>query len=388
MTRLLTLLFVISMISTVPLHAQKKQGDTLQWEIAGNLPASPGQQHALGVAGPVAGYQGDVMIVAGGANFPDAMPWAGGKKKYYDDVFVYKRAGEKLILQKKGFKLPSAIAYPATCSAESGIIYAGGENENGISNKVTLLQWNEATENLVIKHFPDLPEALTNASAAVYDNIIYVAGGETSTAVSNRLYSLNLHNLAAGWQQLTPVPVPVSHAVFTVQLNAGHPFIYLIGGRKKNANGISDLYASVCAYDVERKVWTTKKSLPYPLAAGTGIAVDSNHIILFGGDKAETFHQVETLLSRISTEKDEAKKLELIRQKNQLLATHPGFSKDVLQYNTTTDQWKTISSIPFNTQVTTTALLWKDHIFIPGGEIKAGVRTAHILSAKINSKHK
>jgi len=374
------------MIVSVPLQAQKKTGDALQWKVAGNLPPSPGQQRALGFAGPVTGYHGEVMIVAGGANFPGAMPWAGGKKKYYDDAYVYHMTGEKLILQKKVFKLPATIAYPANCSVENGIVYAGGENENGISNKVILLQWNATTANLVIKNLPDLPEALTNASSAAYHNIIYLTGGETSTAASDRLYCLNLDNLSAGWQQLPPVPVPVSHAVFTVQSNAGHPFLYLMGGRKKNENGISDLYPSVYAYDIEQRAWTSKRSLPYPLAAGTGIAVDADHILLFGGDKAETFHQVETSLASIATEKDEAKKQELTRQKNQLLEAHPGFSKDVLQYNTITDQWKVVGTIPFDTQVTTTAIQWNNYILIPGGEIKAGVRTPHILSAKIEGK--
>ncbi|HEX5025733.1 MAG TPA: hypothetical protein VFV68_10690 [Agriterribacter sp.] len=386
MTRFLLSLPVIIMLSTAFMYGQERQSFVMHWRIAATVPPSPGQHIALGFAGPVAGVHNDAMIVAGGANFPDGMPWDGGKKRYYDDVLVYKMAGEKLTQQKKTFKLPSAIAYAANCSVENGIVYAGGENENGISNKVILLQWNEATENLVIKYFPGLPQALTNASAAVYDNIIYVAGGETSTAASDRLYSLDLNNLAAGWQALPPLPVPVSHAVLTIQSNGGYPFLYLVGGRKKNATGISDLYASVYAYDIEQQLWNTKKSLPYPLAAGTGIAVDSNHILLFGGDKAETFHQVETVLSGISAERDEAKKQELIRQKNQLLISHPGFSKEVLLYNIVSDEWEVTGTIPFDAPVTTTAVTWNNEVMIPCGEIKAGVRTPGILAVKIEGK--
>jgi len=38
----------------------------------------------MGVAGPLAGVDRGMLLVGGGCNFPDSMPWAGGKKKYYN----------------------------------------------------------------------------------------------------------------------------------------------------------------------------------------------------------------------------------------------------------------------------------------------------------------
>ena len=92
------------------------------------------------------------------------------------------------------------------------------------------------------------------------------------------------------------------------------------------------------------------------------------------------------MLSAIDQEKDSLRKAKLTAEKNELLNKHPGFSKDVLVYNTKNNVWTKINSIPFPTPVTTTAFLWDNNILIPLGEIKAGVRTPKILFGKISDK--
>ena len=76
------LLFLL--FSTADASAQKSKVKSIQWDIAGVLPSTNGK--ALGFAGPVVGVSNDVLIVGGGSNFPDSMPWLGGKKRYYDDA--------------------------------------------------------------------------------------------------------------------------------------------------------------------------------------------------------------------------------------------------------------------------------------------------------------
>lgn len=388
MSRLPIQFFIIIMFFTVASYAQKRQGLSMQWKIAAQLPVTRGQAKALGFAGSVAGVHENKLIIAGGANFPDKMPWEGGAKKYYDDLYLYLIKGNKLIQDKRDFKLPFSIGYAAVCSTPQGVIHAGGENENGISDKVVLLQWNTATENINIRNLPDLPVALTNAAAAANGDIIYIAGGETVTGVSDQFYSLDLNNTAAGWKQLPVIPKPVSHSVLLLQTNGSHASVYLIGGRKKNTNGISSLYSSVFEFDLNSNEWKEKTSLPYALSAGTGIAVYENEILIFGGDKGKTFNKTEELLAAISAERNEFKKQDLVRQKNELQQSHPGFGNEVLLYSTIKDEWKLIGKIPFVTPVTTTAVKWNESVFIPGGEIKAGIRTPQILMGKINFRNK
>ena len=379
MIRTKQLLFIIIVFFAVVSCTQKKREITMQWNIAAELPSLQEGKKALGFAGPVAGVHHNKLIIAGGANFPDSMPWEGGKKVYHDEVYVYDK---DFVLYDKVFKLPANIAYAASCATPQGIVYIGGENENGISSKVILLQWDEASASVVTSELPDLPVATTNAAATFHENKVYVAGGETASAASAGFYCLNLNAVETGWQQLPSIPKPVSNSVLTiVQSDNNTASIFLAGGRKKNTTGISDLYNSVFEYNILTNQWKEKRSLPYALSAGTGIS-HGNNILLFGGDKGETFHKVETLIAAINAEKDEIKKQELIQQKNKLQISHPGFSNDILSYNTTRDEWTIADSIPFIVPVTTVATEWDDNVIITSGEIRAGVRTPQILSGR------
>jgi len=178
-----------------------------------------------------------------------------------------------------------------------------------------------------------------------------------------------------GWQEMAALIKPTSHAVMISQNDK----IYLIGGRMKTKSGISELYSSMYVYSITDNKWSNVKSLPYAISAGTGISIGESEIILFGGDKGETFHKTEKLISEINAEHDNAKKEALIKQKADLQSSHPGFSNEVLRYNSHKNEWNKDGSIPYSVPVTTTAFLKGDTVFIPTGEIKAGVRSSKIL---------
>lgn len=356
----------------------------LRWKEAAKLPTPSDVSKQLGVAGPFAGFHEDALLVAGGANFPDGMPWLGGKKKYYSDVFVFtKKTDGTLALFPVTFHLPYAVAYGASVSTPQGIVCAGGESEAGIVNSAFLLQWNKLKKEITVQSLPSLPIAVTNAFITADGNNVYLAGGETQNNVSTHFYVLDVSDTTKGWQELPSLPQPTSHAVILTQQNENGKEIYIIGGRKKNRNGISDIYATVFKFDVIHQKWSKAKPLPYPLSAGTGVAFGSHSILLFGGDRGETFHKTEGLIAAINKEKDESKKEELIAQKAAVQSSHPGFSHDVLLYDTNSDTWKTNGIIPFAVPATTTAVKWGNDVFIPSGEIKAGVRTPQILGVEI-----
>ena len=378
MGRLHIPVFFSLMFFTATIYAQKKQELKLQWTIAAELPVDKNEQSSLGFAGMVAGVYKNKLIVAGGANFPDAMPWNGGKKMYYDDVYVYAKKGSGFVLQQKT-KLSFLIAYAASCTTEKGIVVAGGENENGLSRKAYLLRIRN--NDVIVNSLPDLPIALTNAAVTSFQNKIYLAGGETATEASNAFMVLDIADLSAGWQKLPQLPKPLTHTVLLTHNNK----IYLAGGRKKNSNGISDLYSSVFEFNILTNQWTEKQPLPYALSAGTG-AVYQNKLLLFGGDKGATFHRTEELIAAIISSSNENEKQRLTEEKAKLQASHPGFSSELLAYDIANNTWQSISNIPYATPVTTTAVQWNDCFIIPSGEIKAGVRSPYILRVKPTSK--
>lgn len=366
-----------------PLAAQDSASRHISWSVPAQLPLPAGAGVQPGVAGASAGLHQQVLLIAGGANFPGGMPWEGGKKQYHGDVYALHKN-----MQWAGapVKLPFVFAYAASVSTPDGLLCIGGEDENGIRSSVFLLQWDAAAATVRVKNMPPLPQPLTNASAAIYGNTVYVAGGENAAETVNAFYSLEL-SPGAGWKQLPPLPTAVSHAVMVAQSNGEYACIYLAGGRTKNASGISTLHNSAWQYDPKTRQWKRLRDIPLPaVSAGSGVASGATYILLFGGDKGDVFTQIETFNAQIAKAATAEEKQRLQNAKLPLLTAHQGFSKDVLLYNTVTDAWSRIGEIPFETPVTATAVKWGDDIIIASGEIKPGVRTPQILKGTLTRK--
>jgi len=374
------------LLTGTSIPAQKTK--TLKWSVVATLPKVDSLVVNPGVAGAFSGVHNNVLIIAGGANFPAGMPWEGGKKMYQDQVYILNEiAGEKFEwFNEEKYTLKEPVAYGATVSSPEGIICIGGENDKGASANVFLIRWDKANKVLVTDDLPSLPYPLTNLSAVINDNKIFVAGGENINGVSDKFLFLDLKDRASGWKQLPSLPQPVSHAVMLVKSGKNTKTIYIIGGRRKTETGISELYKNVYEFDLRKNEWQQKGSLPFVLSAATGIVSQKNDLIILGGDKGETFHKVELLIAAIGSETNEAKKQELILQKNKIQVSHPGFSNEILCYNTANDKWSPAGVIPFPAAVTTTAVKWKNRIIIPSGEIKAGVRTAQVIMGKLFKK--
>ncbi|HJY22268.1 MAG TPA: kelch repeat-containing protein, partial [Hanamia sp.] len=171
------------------------------------------------------------------------------------------------------------------------------------------------------------------------------------------------------------------------QSNGKNQCVYVIGGRAKATSGLSDLHNTVFCFDPAKNSWKQLSNISdgkktTNISAATAVAFGETCILLMGGDKGTVFHQIETFNTNIAEAKTEEEKERLQTEKIQLLNNHPGFSRDVLVYNTTKDRWTKIGELPGFGPVTTTAVKWNDDIFIPSGEIKPGIRTPQILKAK------
>ncbi|SES12228.1 hypothetical protein SAMN04488023_13336 [Pedobacter rhizosphaerae] len=360
--------------------AQNAPIQTINWEGAAHLPRNLATSKYKGLAGAISGTSNGVLVVAGGNNFPELMPWLGGKKVYYNDIFIYKNDPDKsLTLLKERFKLPYNLAYAAVCSTVKGIIAVGGENEQGLSKRVLLLTWLKEEGILKTTFLPELPFAVTNAALTSVGNIIYLAGGEDEHGAIDQLLSLNLNRLNDGWTVQVKLPQPVSH---TVLVSNGTNMLYLVGGRKRNEGSTSTLYQTVDAFHIPSHSWISKRPIPDALSAASGIFYEGQ-ILLFSGDQGKTFNQTEGLIAAISQEANPEKKEKLNQQKVRLQNAHPGFSKQVLVYDILSDEWKSLKTkLPVG-PVTMNAVRMGDEVILAGGEIKAGVRTDEILIGKI-----
>ena len=78
----------------------------------------------LGRAGMMAAVLKDsagqeVILAAGGSNFPGKMPWEGGTKVFYKDIFLLKQTDGKWSWRKVG-ELPTPNAYAAFAATPTG----------------------------------------------------------------------------------------------------------------------------------------------------------------------------------------------------------------------------------------------------------------------------
>jgi SSS family transporter len=422
------------------------RSELLDWSQLSEFPAH------LGVAGPFVGVHNEALIVAGGANFPDGVPWGETKsslKRYYSDIYVLScpKDAELKNATWRSVKtnLSDAIGYGASISTPDGIICIGGEwqkhergedgevtTTKGLSNRVFVMRWNADQKAVKISDklpaaghkadqlypLPALPVATTAMAAAVIGQHVYVAGGATDEGATDNFWRLDLSTriqqpgvdtdmIPFQWEKLPSWPGPPrSHAIAAVQHSGEETCFYLFSGRNKQPGEpfetLADAYRfNPIAYRRQQKgiessqpfeIWKRLNDIqvdggePRCLMAGTATNIGSQHIVAFSGDSGEIFLQLENeIAAQVNDARevgDAAKLAELVKQGNDIRDNHPGFSRDILLYHTITDTWVKKGELPGKGQVTTSAVKWRDAIVIPSGEIRPGVRTREIWSAK------
>ncbi len=371
------------MMMQIPVSGCNPAVPKIEWNKPLKLPAT-GNQPSPGLAGPIAGFQKDFLIIGAGANFPNGFPWEGGKKNYATQLFLYQLNAKQEPVLLNTISFPDANSYGVSFSTPEGIVVAGGESASGISKAV----WKLSTDGtgIQINSLPDLPIPLTNACGTAIGSQLYLAGGESITGMNNRFFTLSTATPSQGWQELPSVPLAVSHAVLVPRMNSEKQELLLIGGRAKNDSDTSELFSYCWAYSPDQQIWNKSGELPVALSAASGIQLTDGSIVLMGGDDGSTFTRVEKLLGAIARETDSTHKQNLIQQKNNLLSSHPGFRKEVLLLAPDSKEWSSIGELPFEPPVTTTLLKRNNQLVLPSGEIRAGVRSPFLQTGQVHIK--
>jgi SSS family solute:Na+ symporter len=356
----------------------------------GKLP-SVGQEQNTGVAGAFSGIIGSKLIVAGGANFPDKKPWEGGIKTFYDRIYIWQLKDTTGIERIAGSqKLPFAVAYGASVSVPGGILCIGGNDHETCYAKTFLLRWDDQKKEVQYELFPDLPEPLTYASAVLSDHTVYVVGGSSSadgTDTGNYFYRLDLARQGTpgfGWEVAPPFPGPGRiHAVSAVQSNGTRPCIYLFSGRNVSQKNELTVFTDGLIYDPVLKKWDSiNPAVSFPVMAGTALPYGSNSILFFGGAPGNLLSQEQQLKEELSKAIRSRDTLAISTSKDALLHyynSHPGFSKEILLYNTITNRVTVAGRSELPLPVTTKTVAWEKNIILTSGEIRPGVRTPNLL---------
>lgn len=308
------------------------------------------------LSGHFAGVHNHALICAGGSDF-DVSPWQGGEKQWFGKIYVKPSIPAEWI-EAGDFAQP--LAYGAMGSTASGVVCAGGSD--GIQNYAasTWLRWDGA--QLTQTALPDLPAPCAMMGSTVLNDVLYVAGGQSTpdaTAALHSFWRIDLKAANPQWETLEPWPGP-ARILPVMAANAG--FVFLFSGADLHAdetgavkrNYLRDAYAYQPG-----KGWRQRADLPQAVVAGSGIGYGVAHVFVFSGDDGS-----------------------LVERNAELGDNHPGFPKDILAYHSITNTWAKMGEMaaPY---VTTSAVLWDKRIVIPGGEDRPGHRGGDLWSYSI-----
>ncbi len=329
-------------------YCSAQEKPSLQWQ---PWPALPDQH---GLAGAFAGVHNDRILVAGGANFPEKMPWEGGVKVWHDGVMAWDAS--RKAWQSAG-ALPRPLAYGVSISTPEGLICIGGSDATGHYQDVFRLSM--AGEQLTSTSLPSLPKPIANTCGALLGNTIYVAGGLESSGATSTLgtfVALDLTNIEQGWHELASWPGPPRMLAMAATLNGE---FYLIGGTDLIANAddspqrryLNDAYCYRPGSG-----WRRIADLPHAIVAAPSPApvLRDQRLLVIGGDYG----------THIGFQPPQ---------------NHPGFSRDILAYDRVANRWEKIGETPAP-RVTAPVVQWQHQWLIVSGEMRPGVRSPEVWS--------
>jgi N-acetylneuraminic acid mutarotase len=121
-----------------------------------------------------------------------------------------------------------------------------------------------------------VPVPLTDHATAVWNGVIYVAGGFDGTGTVNTLYAYNI--ASNSWSTLAPMPSPLYLPGFGIIDGK----LYIASGNDgRGLDYFSELY-TLYIYDISSNTWTIGASVPQPVT-GPGSAVFNGRLYLYGG---------------------------------------------------------------------------------------------------------
>lgn len=375
---------ILVIIVLVYIHSFGQEISKLSITDLASLPSENVSDESLGYAGMLGGSHNGVLVVAGGANFPEGLPWEGGKKVWSKNIYTFEN--NQWELSKK--QLPIPLAYSSSVSTEKGILCIGGNNETLTSDKVFLLAFNIISKEVDISEYPVLPEPLAFTSAVIFEDFVYVVGGKNNRSSTNSFYRLNLKDVT-DWEKLTNFPgLPRALHCTAIQETQTNKKLFVIGGRNEVGGQKSQTLTNYLSYDLKDKTWQDEGVLeldgkPRVLMGAAAETMGSMHIMIYGGSDEVLFDELEAISLQLGVEQNDTIQNDLNSRRNDILNNHTGFSKDILAYNTITKKWFFYDML--STKIPVTALSFKnnDDFVIVSGEVSPGIRTPKVQTFKI-----
>lgn len=305
----------------------------------------------IGFASPFAGVLNGQLAIAGGANFPQKLPWEGGTKVWHTAIHVLSSPNTHW---KTIGQLSRPLAYGCAFPVNNGILCVGGSDSNQHHSRSFLLNLSpEGTPTET--EWPALPTPVANAAGVRIHKKLYLVGGHSAPDQPplSSVLALDLDIPESGWKPLPPIP-----GSGRILASVGHHdgWLYVASGTNLTFENDAPVRRPLRdAFRYRPDVgWEQLPDLPEPrIAAPSPMLESANGPIIPGGDNA----------TQMKTSPDQ----------------HRGFSRTTLRFNPIARQWEPGPELPLGI-VTAGTVRWQNLDIIPGGEIRPGIRTPRVIS--------
>lgn len=325
-----------------------------------------------GVSALYAGTLDGQLVMAGGCNFPHVPVADGGKKVFYDGIYMAPLSeGTDLQWEMVGL-LPEASAYGVTIPTEKGLVCIGGNTASRSLSDVYLLSLKEG--KMEICSLPSLPVTIDNMAGALVGNTIYIVGGNVNGVPSSAVYSLNLDKEDESWKE--EASVPGNPRVQPVCASQGGK-LYVWGGFSTAGEGReATLSVDGYVYNPATREWkqvatpTDENGVEVSLGGGVALPMGEDAVLCAGGVNKDIFLQA---LQGIHTGKP--------------YLTRPvewyQFNRKLLKYDVKEDKWTCLGDYEQGARAGAAMVSDGSSYYIINGELKPGIRTKDINRIKI-----
>ena len=309
----------------------------------------PDAAYAKGVSAPFCGVVGEVLVVAGGANFPDKSLLEGGAKRVYADIWAYE-AGDWV----HAGVLPDSTAYGATFAVDGALILAGGNVCGVTTDKVYELKLQDG--KAVLRALPPLPVPMEQGGWTRDGDRLYLVGGVGTTGV----YACTEGTYE--WSKVADLPEPLVQPVAF----ASGGRLYVWGGFNPETLEVSDK-----GIVLENSAWRATAPIPDggTFVGATGATLPDGQLAVVGGVNRAIFARAlhntpEDRIPYLSKEPAEYQ-----------------FRQAVYAFDPVTETWAQPGSVPACALAGPgVAAFGATALYVAGGELKPGVRSPKIFA--------
>lgn len=344
-----------------------------------------------GVSACYAGMIEGRMVIAGGCNFPEIAAAEGGKKRFYQGIYVAKPTTDSLLQWTKIGELPVPAAYGVSIPIPGGLILAGGMNADGSLTAVYRLLLSADGRAAVLDSLRSLPFPMDNMAGASVGSSLFLMGGNVAGKPSASLYSFDYIEPGSSWELEAPFPGAARVQPVCVAQDKGGVRVYVWGGFAPSVDGkAATLSTDGYCYSLDTRTWSAVGTPvgndfeSVSLGGGAAYAMNDSTIVCAGGVNKGVFlsalRREEMLKNAVAS--SDSLRIDSLKAVGKEYMTRPPlfyrFNDKILVYHTTQNVWTEVGSTPAVARAGAALIGDGDTFYSIYGELKPGIRTPEI----------